>query len=31
MLNFENLNKASFPGVGPYGIPEGDMDPLRKQ
>lgn len=22
MLNFENLGKFSFPGVGPYGIPE---------
>lgn len=22
MLNFENINKAAFPGVGPYGIPE---------
>lgn len=28
MLNFENLNKVSFPGVGPYGIPE--IDPVTE-
>lgn len=28
MLNFENLDKFSFPGVGPYGIPE--IDPVTE-
>jgi len=28
MLNFENLNKVSFCGVGPYGIPE--IDPVTE-